>query len=120
MLLTNRKGELLIVHSSAKQIAKQRVRVLFEQANVVYKANPELSRRHVGTARKIAMAAKIRLPVDFRRRTCKNCNSLLVYGENCRVRVRQKRESHVVITCLSCGCQVRIPLRKRKERVEVE
>ena len=108
------------MHSSAKKIAKQRVQVLFELANVVYKANPELSRHHVGTAKKIAMAAKIRLPPDFRRRTCKNCNSLLLYGENCRVRIRQKRESHVVITCLSCGYQVRTPLKKHKERVEIE
>jgi ribonuclease P protein subunit RPR2 len=120
MLLTNRKGESLSVHSSTKQIAKQRIRVLFERANAVYKTNPELSTRYVGTARKIAMAAKIRLPIDFRRRTCKNCNSLLVHGENCRVRVRQKREPHVVITCLSCGWQTRIPLRRKKEKKEIE
>ena len=45
------------------------------------------------------MAAKIRLPIEFRRQTCKNCNALLVAGSNCRVRVKQKREPHVVITC---------------------
>src|SRR3972149_2254538 len=120
MLLTNRTGETLSVHSSTKQIAKQRVRVLFEQAEAIHATSPKLSTRYVSTARKIAMAAKIRLPIDFRRRTCKTCNSLLVYGENCRVRVRQKREPHVVITCLSCGWQTRILLRRKKEKKEIE
>ena len=108
------------MHSSTKQIAKQRIDILFEQANEVYNANPELSSRYLCMARKIAMAAKIRLPIDFRRRTCKNCNSLLVYGQNCRVRVRQKREPHVVITCLKCGWQTRIQLRRKKEKKEIE
>ena len=108
------------MNSTTKQIAKQRIGVLFEQAKEVYKTSPDLSTRYVGTARKIAMAAKIRLPVDFRRRTCKNCNSLLVHGDNCRLRIRQKREPHVVITCLSCGWQTRIPLRQKREKKEIE
>jgi len=108
------------VQGSTKQIARQRVQALFERADALSKSNPVLSTRYVVTARKIAMAAKIRLPIEFRRRTCKRCNSFLVHGENCRVRVRQKREPHVVITCLNCGNQTRIPLRKRKENVKVE
>ena len=108
------------MYPSTKQIAKQRIDILFEQANEVYKARPELSSRYLGMARKIAMAAKIRLPITFRRRTCKICNSLLVCGQNCRVRVRQKREPHVVITCLKCGWQTRIQLRRKKEKKEIE
>jgi ribonuclease P protein subunit RPR2 len=103
------------VHSATKQIARQRIRVLYEQANAVGKANPELSSRYVLTARRIAMSARVRFPRDFRRRVCKRCNTFFVYGENCRVRVRQKREPHVVITCLNCGWQRRIPLGKKKE-----
>jgi ribonuclease P protein subunit RPR2 len=103
------------VHSATKQIARQRIRVLYEQANAVGKADPELSSRYILMARRIAMAAKVRFPRDFRRRVCKRCNAFFVYGENCRVRVRQRREPHVVITCLSCGWQRRILLRKRKE-----
>jgi ribonuclease P protein subunit RPR2 len=108
------------VQSSTKQIAKRRVQVLFEQATALGTANPELSSRYVGMARKIAMSAKVRLPWEFRRRTCKRCNALFVYGENCRVRVRQKREPHVVITCLKCGWQTRIPLRRKEEKAKVE
>jgi len=101
--------------SAAKQIAKQRIQVLFQQAKNVYKSNPQLSSRYIATARKIAMAAKIPLPTKHKRQICKNCNVLLVPGDNCRVRIRQKREPHVVITCLSCGCKTRIPLKKKKE-----
>jgi ribonuclease P protein subunit RPR2 len=110
----------LSVHGASKGIAKRRIQVLFEQAIAIGSANPELSRRYVESARKIAMAARIRLPWEFKRRTCKQCNTLFVHGENCRVRVRQKREPHVVITCLKCGWQTRIPLKRREEKVKVE
>jgi ribonuclease P protein subunit RPR2 len=100
--------------SNAKQIARQRVNTLFQQAKNVYRDNPQLSSRYVATARKIAMAARIPLPAEHKRQICKKCNTLLVQGDNCRVRIRQKRESHVVITCLSCGCKTRIPLKQKK------
>ena len=108
------------MNSTTKQIAEQRIRVLFQQAESVHKANPELSSRYIETARKIAMAARIRLPVQNKRRICKNCNTLLVPGDNCRVRIKQKREPHVVITCLNCGCKTRILLRKKREKIKLE
>jgi ribonuclease P protein subunit RPR2 len=100
--------------SKPKQIASQRIQVLFQQAKKVYPDNPQLSSRYVETARKIAMATKIRLPAMYKRQTCKNCNLLLVQGDNCRVRIKQKREPHVVVTCLNCGHKTRILLRKKK------
>ncbi len=108
------------MQSSTKQIARQRVQILFERAEAARKVNPALSSRYVALARKIAMAAKIRVPVEYRRRMCKRCNSYLVCGENCRVRVRQKREPHVVITCLKCGWQTRFMLKGGKETKRVE
>ena len=106
--------------SNAKQIALQRVTLLFQQAKNVHHDNPQLANRYVEAARKIAMAAKIPLPAAYRRQICKKCNALLVQGDNCRVRVRQKREPHVVITCLSCGFKTRIPLNKKKEKTKLE
>jgi ribonuclease P protein subunit RPR2 len=103
------------MRSNAKQTAKQRIQILFQQAKKVYRDNPQLSSRYVETARKIAMAAKIRLPATYRRQICKNCNMLLVQGDNCRVRIKQKREPHIVVTCLNCGHKTRILLRKKKE-----
>jgi ribonuclease P protein subunit RPR2 len=106
--------------TNIKLIARQRIQILFEQAKLVGKSNPKLAMQYVWSARKIAMAAKIRLPADFRRETCKNCNSLLVQGYNCRVRIKQKREPHIVITCLNCGNQTRILTSKQKEKKELE
>ena len=103
----------MMKQSSIKQIAKQRIEILFEQAKLVVKANPKLAAEYIGSARRIAMAAKIRLPIEFRRETCKDCNVLFVHGVNCRVRVKQKREPHVTVTCLNCGKQTRYMLKKK-------
>jgi ribonuclease P protein subunit RPR2 len=102
--------------SNVKQIARQRIQILFEQAKLAGKAQPNLAMQYVKSARRIAMAAKVRLPIEFRRETCKECNSLLVQGVNCRVRVKQKREPHVVVTCLNCGNITRIMLRKKEQK----
>jgi ribonuclease P protein subunit RPR2 len=101
--------------STTKQIAKQRVQILFQQAEKARRENPKLASRYVEVARKIAMAAKIRLPPEYKRRFCRNCNALLVLGDNCRVRIKQRREPHLVITCLACGHQTRMPLKKKGE-----
>jgi RNase P subunit RPR2 len=46
---------------------------------------------------------------------------LLVPGETSRVRVKPRREPHVVTTCLACGSQTRIPLRlNNKEKTANE
>ena len=108
------------MHSSTKQIAEQRIRILFDQAKTVHGTDPALSSRYVETARRIAMAAKIHFPTRYRRQVCRECNSLLVVGDNCRVRIKQKREPHLVVTCLNCGSHTRILLKKKKEKPKFE
>ena len=106
--------------TNIKQIARQRIQILFEQAKKVRKTDPKLANQYVASARKIAMAAKTRLSVEFRRETCKECNSPFVQGVNCRVRIKQKREPHIVVTCLNCGNQTRMRLKKKMEHKELE
>jgi ribonuclease P protein subunit RPR2 len=108
------------MNANTKQIAKKRVQVLFQQAEKKRRENPQLAKRYVETARRIAMAARIRLPTEYKRRICKNCNALFVPGDNCRVRIKQRREPHLVVTCLSCGYQTRMLLRRKKEKVKLE
>jgi ribonuclease P protein subunit RPR2 len=60
------------------------------------------------------------LPVEFIRETCKECNILIVHGVNCRVRIKQKREPHVVVTCLNCGNQTRMLLKDKMENKQLE
>ena len=117
MRVTKREAKM---KSTAKQIAQQRIKILFQQAKETFRENPQLSKRYIEIARRIAMATRMRLPTVYRRQICKNCHSLLVQGENCRVRVRQRREPHVVVTCLSCGHKTRMPLRQKKEKNKIE
>jgi ribonuclease P protein subunit RPR2 len=100
---------------ATKKIALQRIRTLFHLAKETIREDPALAQRYVDIARKVAMAAKVRLPREYRRQLCRHCKSFILPGVNCRVRVRQRRESHVVVTCLNCGKQMRIPLKRKGE-----
>jgi ribonuclease P protein subunit RPR2 len=107
------------VNTETKRIAMQRIRTLFRLARETYREDPALAQRYVDIARKIAMAAKIRLPQEYRRQVCRHCKSFILPGVNCRVRIKQRREPHVVITCLKCGKHMRVPLEsKSKEKAE--
>ena len=101
---------------SSKRVAMQRIQTLFHLAKETFDENPSSAQRYLDTARKIAMAAKIRLPREYRRYVCRHCKSFILPGVNCRVRVKQRREPHVVITCLNCGKQTRLPMKKKKEK----
>ncbi|MEM0007154.1 MAG: ribonuclease P [Candidatus Bathyarchaeia archaeon] len=101
---------------ATKRIAQQRIQTLFRLARETYQDDPLLAQRYVDIARRVAMAAKIRLPEEYRRMVCRHCKGFILPGVSCRVRIKQRREPHVVITCLKCGKHMRIPLkRKRKE-----
>ena len=106
----------MMKQGSIKDIARQRIAILYAQAQSVPKEDSKLASEYIGLARRIAMAAKIRLPLEFRRTTCKDCNALFVHGVNVRVRVKQKREPHVVVTCLNCGHQTRMLMRKKEQK----
>ena len=104
------------MNASTKRIAMQRIQTLYHLAKVTFNENPSSAQRYLDTARKIAMAAKIRLPKEYKRQVCKHCKSFILPGVNCRVRVKQRREPHVVITCLKCGKQTRLPMKKKEEK----
>ncbi|MCS7096246.1 MAG: ribonuclease P protein component 4 [Nitrososphaerota archaeon] len=97
-----------------KHIAMQRIQILFTLARETYKEDPHLAQRYVDIARRIAMALRIRLPVEYRRQLCRHCKSFILPGVSCRVRIKQRREPHVVVTCMKCGGHMRIPLRKKE------
>lgn len=104
---------------TTKRIAMQRIRTLFHLARETVHEDTALAQRYVDIARKVAMAAKVRLPKEYRSQVCRHCKSFILPGVNCRVRIKQRREPHMVITCLNCGNQMRIPL-KRKEKSSIE
>jgi len=96
---------------SEKEIARERVEHLFELAKEVFSQNPVLAKRYVFLARKIGMRYKVRIPLQYRRLICRHCKSFILPGVNCRVRIKQRREPHVVITCLECDGKMRVLLK---------
>ena len=103
-----------MVDAETRRIALERIHKLFKLARETIHKDKALAQRYVNIARRLAMAAKVRLPREYRRQVCRHCKSFILPGVNCRVRIQQRREPHVVITCLECGKYMRIPLRKRK------
>jgi len=100
--------------NSKKQFALKRVQHLFELAKETVTKDPDLAQRYAELARKIVMRQRVKLPSEYRRLICRHCKHFILPGVNCRVRVKQRREPHIVITCLNCGKITRIPLKIRK------
>jgi len=95
-----------------RRIARERMDILLSLAGEVFSEDRELARRYVSLARRIGMRYNVRLTKEDKLRVCRRCSSYLVPGVNCRVRSHAGR---MVITCLTCGSQRRIPfLRERK------
>jgi len=106
--------------NETRQIALRRIHTLFRLAKEKIREEPALAQRYAEIARKIAMRTKLRLPTEYRRMVCRHCKSFIYPGVNCRVRVQQRREPHMVITCLVCGKITRIPLKSKGRKKKGE
>jgi ribonuclease P protein subunit RPR2 len=96
-------------------LASERMTILLNLSKETLKTKPERAQHYFQLARKLGMRYKVRLPREYRGLICRHCKKLIVPGINARVRVQQLREPHVVITCLECGGQKRVPLRSRED-----
>lgn len=94
-----------------KDIARQRINILFKKAEKEYFQDKDLSRMYIALILKIARHTNVRLKKKYRLRICKKCNSILIPSVNCKIRIRSKREKHLVIHCLECGYFWRHPIR---------
>ena len=92
-----------------KEIARERIEILFNQAERVFPSDRTLAKRYLELARRVGMKAGVRLTKEQKLRLCKGCGGLLVPGVNCRVRTRSKFGTTVLITCLDCGTKKRYP-----------
>lgn len=99
----------LLSKHKQKEIALQRIKILFRQAEEVFPKNKALANRYVSLARRIAMKVHASIPQDLKRRFCKHCYSYLKPGVNARIRTRKGK---VIISCLECKKFTRIPIRK--------
>ena len=99
-----------------KQIAHERIRILFTLAKQIANERPDLADRYVEIAKRIAMKTRVHLPKEFRLLICRHCKRFILPGISCQVRIQPRREPHVTITCLRCGSYMRIPLRRRMKK----
>jgi ribonuclease P protein subunit RPR2 len=95
--------------SRQRKIALRRISRLLVLARGELDGKPERSVRYVQLARRIATRCKVRAPRPLTRDVCKRCDTFLVPGNTCTVRLRRSRLN---VTCRKCGMVYRIPYRK--------
>ena len=98
----------LLPKHKQKEIAQERIVILFHQAEKVFSQDKTLSNHYVDLARKIAMKVKTRIPTHLKRRFCKHCYKYLKPGINSRIRTRAGK---VIISCFECKKFMRIPIK---------
>jgi len=93
----------------AKGIAADRIERLFELARTEAKAGKQdRAKRYVALALRIGERHKVR--PGHKREYCPDCHAYFVPPVNVRSRTGERR---VIITCLSCGHVLRLPMGER-------
>ena len=90
------------------QIAKKRIRFLFNESKESLKKDAGLSSKYVKLARRLAMKYRIKLPSELKKKFCRHCYSYLIPGVNCRVRIHKHR---VIYYCFGCKNHNRHPIK---------
>jgi len=87
-----------------KQIARSRMNFLFERAHEIFPQKKDLANRYVYLARKYSQRARIKIPLEWKKRICNKCKNFLYPGINHRIRMqsRKGKGSHVSLTCFEC------------------
>lgn len=96
----------MLPKSRIKQIASERIEILFSEAKKVSKSSLNLANRYVEIARKIAMKAKVKIPLKYKRSFCKHCYSFFIPGKTVRIRIHKHR---TIYYCLKCRKFMRFP-----------
>lgn len=104
----------LSARAETKRIASERIEILLNLARGAFSEDSILAQRYVDIALRIAMSCRVRIPREYRMQVCKGCHSLLIPGETSRVRIRQRREPHIAVTCLRCGAIKRMPMGRER------
>jgi len=101
------------IKQEQKKIAKERVKILFQNAEQIFPKNSDRANRYVELARKIAMKVNLRLLKSQKRKFCSHCYTFLKTGVNARIRTRDKK---LIIYCQKCKKYTRIPLASKEAK----
>ncbi|MFP3909084.1 MAG: ribonuclease P protein component 4 [Halobacteriota archaeon] len=95
-----------------KNIAHERIEILVDRARRYMNEDYDLSRRYISLAKRIGERYRVKIPKELKITFCKKC--LYPYrSDKFQVRVRKSR---VIITCLNCGEERRVPIRPLKTK----
>jgi len=86
-----------------EKIAFERIEILMQLVLKHWDKNEDLSRRWITLARNIAKKVRKPFPKKYNQIICRKCNTLLIPGKTCRIRIRNNKQTHITITCLNCG-----------------
>ena len=84
-----------------KEIAAERIRILYDLAVGRVGKDTELSTEYVKTLRRISAHYKVGIPEDIKDRVCKRCNLVLIPGLTASVRLASSK-GYLVYTCSRC------------------
>ncbi|KAG8296721.1 Ribonuclease P protein subunit p21 [Homalodisca vitripennis] len=76
------------------------------------RGSQDLAAYYGSVFRNVAKKAVVRAEPEMKRKLCKGCNSLLIPGDNARVRLKKKPDSRLIWTCARCGTIKRFGVRK--------
>ncbi len=90
-----------------RDIAKERIDLLYNLAKSEYTSDPELSRRYIRIMREIGRHYKITLPKEIKRGICRKCNTILIPGKSASVRLASGKR-YIVYKCQNCKSEMHI------------
>ena len=89
------------------KIAKERIAILFSEAEKAVKEDPELAKRYMKLAKRIGMRYNVRLG-KLRRKFCKHCYNYFLPG---KTSIHRLKDGKINVKCLSCNKVIRYPYR---------
>lgn len=95
------------------RIARERIRILFEQADI----RPRKADRYVFLARKMAMKYNLRIPPNLKRKFCHKCYHYFHGSKDYTVRTNPQTKA-VEYKCKKCNGLTRYGYSKEKRRKE--
>ena len=93
---------MLYMKNSKKEIATKRMEILYNNALLNARNNPELAQKQALIIKKISMKFKIKMPIEIRSSFCKKCKKFIVPNISSRVRVGQSNVKSISVTCNFC------------------
>jgi len=88
-----------------RETATQHMIEILEEAGKISIKNPSQAKRYVIMAKKISSRLKVPIPINLKRRFCKNCNSYF-NASNARIRLNKGKKTY---SCLVCHDLKRVP-----------